>query len=186
MAERKDLSVGTKVRNIKTRAVGEVTDFTADDTAVVKYEGQTAGFAARVSDLELLDLSEFDLVKKLVGLKEQKSKAAEALEQLKSEYAAAEDEMFDYLSKRDIESTKVYEGLGRVSISGQKTMASIVEENKAQAFDWIRGIGRDELIKPTIHPGTLSSFVDELRNEGKDIPKFISYFFKPKFSFTKK
>lgn len=190
MAERNQLAVGVKVRNVKTKLVGEVTDFAGPETAVVKYEGQASGFAARLVDLELLAAGEFDLVKKLVQLNIEKKNLAEALELAKSAFAKAEDEIYDYLLKHDTESTKVYEGYGRVSISGRSPKASITEENKEKAFEWIRSIGRGEIIKPTIHPATLNGFVDEVIGgtmaEVKKLPEFISYILKPKISITKK
>lgn len=183
MAERADLAVETKVRNLKTRLVGKVKDFKDQETAIVTYEH--GDFTSRVSDLEILNEGEFELVKKYVEAKKNKTQLAAQLEEAKSAEAKLEEKIVDYLLKHDTESTKCYEGLGRVMMDGRKIYASISEDNKEAAFKAIQEMGRGEIIKPTIHPATLNSFITELVDTGKEVPKVINYFNKPKLSVKK-
>lgn len=180
------ISVGDKVRNIKTRAVGEVTEIESSGLATIRLDEIGGEIACRLDDLEALNEFEYMLVKKLVQARASKKEADELAKEAASAATEAEDAVVEYLRKNSLESTKGYDGLGIAVIDGMKVMPSITEENKPAAYEALRAMGRGEVIKESVHPATLSALVSELLDSGKEIPASIGYFLKPKLSVKKK
>lgn len=183
---------GDKVRHTKTFFVGEVSDvsdFEKDKSCVVKFNDdlgveQIQSWYSNVS--EPLDEAEYDAVRELVSAKRLKTELNKRVEEAKSKYGAAEEAMRILFERRAIQGTKRYAGFGQVSIDGVDVYPSIPEEDKEKAFKEIEAMGRSEIIKRTIHPSTLESFVNELLDAGQKVPEHVKYFTKPKLSFAKK
>mgnify|MGYP000985881292 CR=1 FL=1 len=138
------------------------------------------------SSLELLDEEEFKVVSDLTNAKRRKTELNKEVEKAKSEFGRAEEAMLEFLNRMAVQGTRQYAGVGQVTIDGVEVHASITEEAKPTAFREIREMGRGEIIKETIHPATLDSFVSELKDTGVPVPKSISVFERPKLSFAKK
>lgn len=124
------------------------------------------------------DMTERELVQKY---KEAKIR----LEQLKIDKAQAEkdftriqEQLVEDLKARDAKSTANYEGIGRISLEKPRLFANVLKENQDFLFDYLKSIERDDLIKPNVHPSTLSSFVGEMVLEGKEVPDFITVSYK--------
>ena len=182
-----DFKIGDKVWHPKTKLFGEVTDFDGDNICVlVRGEIETAQYVWDPASLELLDEEEFKLTQELVKWKRRKTELNKEVKEAGSEYAAAETNMIEYLMRMAQQGTRQYAGIGQVTIDGKNIHASITEENKDAAFKEIEAMGRAEIIKRTIHPSTLESFVSELQDSGIAVPKHISVFETPKLSFAKK
>lgn len=181
------MNIGDKVRNVKTRVVGELTGLDGDNAVMhVDTDFGKAPRECRVDDLELLNVEEFQLVKSLADAIQRRKDADAVAETAKSEAAAAEDALLEYLRTNSLEATKGYEGIGVAKIDGMKVMPRINKENEAEAFAALRAMGRGEVIKETIHSATLAALVGELIDTGVKVPESIPYFLKPKLKITKK
>ena len=124
-------------------------------------------------------ITERDLVEHFKAAKQAKGEAELALDNAKTEYVKAELAILELLEATGAETTARYEGLGYVRQMDPKLYASYAKENEADVFAFVKEQGRGDVIKETIHPGTLSSLVKELIEAGKPIPEgVITYYFK--------
>ena len=182
--------VGDKVWHPKTKLAGVVKledEISMNVTVVVPdpLVGDVE-FTWSAASLELLDEEEYKLTAELVKWKKRKTELNKLVEEAKKEYGAAESAMLEFLTRMAVQGTRQYAGVGQVTIDGKNIHASITEENKELAFKEIEAMGRAEIIKRTIHPSTLESFVSELQDTGVAVPKHISVYETPKLSFAKK
>lgn len=182
---------GSKVWHKKTGMIGIVSAMLPGvsqvEVTLHTPDGQELSRAQyKLEDLELANLEEVELVSEIVRLKDLKTELNKQVDAAKSAYAAVEDKLAEYLRRRDLQSTRVYNGVGRVSIDGMKVHPSITVDNQEAAFEEIRAMGRGEIIKETIHSKTLESFITELIDNGTAVPAHVGYVLKPKFSITKK
>lgn len=127
--------------------------------------------------------AEHMLVKKLFKLRKAVSKADDALKALKRDYETGVSELIELLRANGKEATAKYEGLGFVSLGKPQLYASYKKDNQDTIFDWVKSLGREEIIKDSIHPATFSSFVSELLAENKPLPEEVSYYLKPNVKF---
>jgi hypothetical protein len=186
MAERRELKVGYRVRRKSDGAPGTIEDFMNEQMSLVLWDGQKDTFKCDVADLEKLPLTEMQLLSAYREASELCTKLNSDLETAKSDKARAGDELIKFLEDHGKDATAVYEGIGRAEISGSEVYASITEANRDKAFEEIKTLGRGDVIKETIHPKTLSTFVGELIQNGKKVPDGISYILKAKLSLRKK
>lgn len=84
------------------------------------------------------------------------------------------------------ERTATYEGVGYVSLIKPKVRANCLEEFKPNLFEYLRYIGREDLVKETVNPQSLSSFVKEKLENGDSLPEFINYYLEPQIRFYSK
>lgn len=183
------LEVADQVRNIKTRLVGTIQEIHGENAEIlVSSDGELlmTRVECRLQDLEKLNQAEYELIMKLVKAREKKKALAAELEAASSEAATAEDEMIEYFRTHELQSTAPYEGFGKVEIDGMKVMARINIADQEEAFAEIEKMGRGDIIKRSVHPSTLNTFVNELLDNGSRVPEKIGYFLKPKLSFKKK
>ena len=186
---------GDKVWHSKTKLFGTIVDgfgeseMPPEGHLIVEIDDPLAGktrFLWRPDSLELLDEEEFKVTSELVRWKRRKTDLNKEVKEAGTEYASAENAMIEYLLRMAQQGTRQYASIGQVTIDGKNIHASITEENKDAAFKEIEAMGRGEIIKRTIHPSTLESFVSELQDAGIAVPKHISVFETPKLSFAKK
>jgi len=183
------ITTGQKVYHPKTTLYGEVTDVEGTHITVSIQDPVTKLFIPYVWDettLEILDDEEFSVVKALTDAKKKKTELNKQVQEAQKEYGTALEKMLEYLDRVAVQGTRQYANVGVVTIVGRETHASITEENKEAAFAEIEAIGRGEIIKRTIHSGTLESFVSELKETGIPVPQHISTFETPKLSFAKR
>ena len=66
-------------------------------------------------------------------------------------------------------------------IRSEQLYVSVEKERKEEVYKWIdEDCGRGDMIKPTIHNKTLSSFIGQRLKEGENLPGgMFSYYFKP-------
>lgn len=95
-----------------------------------------------------------------------------------------ENELMEMLEDEGKKSSAKFEGLGHVTIVKPTLWASIQKENQEVAFDFLRSVGREDMIRQTVHSGTLSSFVREMVGEGKTPPPCITYYLEKHLLFT--
>ena len=188
MDQIKEFKSGDKVWHPSTKLIGTITALSGEN-AFVNVEDPLTGtvvFTWRSATLELLDEEEYQLVATITAAKKLKTELNKKINEAKEFYGAAEEALQQYLERMAIQGTRYYAGAGQVTIDGKNVHASISEEHKEAAFKEIEDMGRGEIIKRTIHPSTLESFVVELQDSGIPVPKHISVFETPKLSFAKK
>jgi hypothetical protein len=91
--------------------------------------------------------------------------------------SAAEAELMSHMANIGVQSFRS----GGISFTvGVRVFASV--ENAEAALPWLREHGLAGLIKETVHSGTLSAAVKELREQGEIIPEAIRIYEKPTLS----
>ena len=123
--------------------------------------------------------TERDLVLRFKSVKEKRDALKEELKQTQGEYEKTEFALIEFLEANSAVSTAHYEGIGYVQIQKPRLYASCREENMERLFAFLKEIGREDLIKTTVMPQSLSSFTSECIENSVDIPECISYYLKP-------
>ncbi len=123
--------------------------------------------------------TEKDLVLRFKSAKEKRDALKEELKQAQEEYEKTEFVLIEFLESISAISTAKYEGIGYVQIQKPRLYASCREENIKALFDFLKEQGREDLIKTTVLPQSLSSFTSECVENGQEIPECISYYLKP-------
>ena len=123
--------------------------------------------------------TERDLVAQFRRAKEKRDNLKDDLKAAQVEYDMTESRLIELLESNSAISTAKYEGLGYAQIQKPRLYASCKEENMERLFDFLREKAREDLIKTTVMPQTLSSFVKECIETGIEIPDYVSYYLKP-------
>lgn len=127
-------------------------------------------------------LTEYEkgLVERLKIVTEKKQAAELALEAISKEFNDVEFEIRSFLQDDgDRKKTGEYNGLGWVTVVEQRLSASIEEGFQQDVMDYVKEIGREDLIKTSINSMTLSSFVGQLLKDNQPLPPHVT-FFRPK------
>ena len=122
---------------------------------------------------------ERDLVLKFKHAKERRDHLKNVLKDAQAEYERAESALLEFMESHSTVSTAKYEGLGYAQIQKPRLYANCKQENLEKLFEFLRQQDRDDLIKTTVVPQSLSSFASECIEDGIEIPEFISYYLKP-------
>lgn len=128
-------------------------------------------------------MTEKDLVAEYRAAKDEVEMLEEKLKTAKDRFDKAQLKLVDELQTKQASKTAKYEGLGCVTLKKPSVGARAKDEEKL--FDYLRKIGRDDLLKLTCHHRSLSSFAKEMLDEGKELPDFIDVWFKPNTMLTK-
>ena len=123
--------------------------------------------------------TERDLVLRFKSAKEKRDALKEELKQAQEEYEKTEFVLIEFLESISAISTAKYEGIGYVQIQKPRLYASCREENIKALFAFLKEQGREDLIKTTVLPQSLSSFTSECIESGMEIPECITYYLKP-------
>ena len=75
--------------------------------------------------------------------------------------------------------TAVYSNIGSYAMKEPSIIASVKNENQEELFEYLYKEGRGDLIKPTCHWKTLSSYAKEVLSDNRALPSFISIYYKP-------
>lgn len=129
---------------------------------------------------------EKELVTDYRTAKEAHTMASKAEKEAKARVLNLEEELITLMVDKGIERTAKYEGLGFVTLNKPKVRASCSEDNKYELFAFLKDVSREDMIKTSVHPGTLSTFIKEILDEGKEPPKFVSYYLQNSLTLTKK
>lgn len=105
------------------------------------------------------------------------------LSEAKEAKEKAETALIEYMDNRDLKSFKSVT-LNCTVIRKETLYASIDKDKKDEAFKWIEeDCGRGDMIKPSIHNKTLTSFIADLLKKGSNIPQgLFKYFWKPELT----
>ena len=109
----------------------------------------------------------------------------EQLKDAKKNKYLTEFKLIEHLRDSGADKTASYDGLGSVTAVKPRLYASCPQENNPQLFDWLRSIDRAEIIKPTVHSGSLSTLIKENVEEGIAPPEFVSYYYKESIRLNK-
>ena len=113
------------------------------------------------------------------------NEANDAYDKAKDAHDIAKTALIESLEARSATATAKYDGYGRVSLQKPELYASVKKENEDALFSYLRGVHRDDLIKPSVHWKSLSSFAGEMTNLGKPLPEFITVSYKKVARLTK-
>ena len=75
--------------------------------------------------------------------------------------------------------TLKYDDLGAVTLKEPTVRPNILKENQDKLFEYVRSIGREDVIKANIHPSTLGALIRGLLAEGQALPEFVGYYLEP-------
>jgi len=122
--------------------------------------------------------TERDLVLQFKCVKEKRDSMKESLKDAQAEYDSAESRLIEFLESNSAVSTAKYEGLGYAQINKPRLYASCRQENMDKLFSFLKDQQREDLIKTTVMPQSLSSFTKECIESGLEVPECINYYLK--------
>ena len=122
----------------------------------------------------------YDYVQKRKQYDEFKDSCADA----KLRMEKAEEVLINALESKGALCTSKYEGIGQVRLNKPRLYANVNKDNHLDLISFLNKNGEQYLIKETVHPSALSSFVGRMLGEGKDVPEFINYIFKQSVTYT--
>ncbi len=128
--------------------------------------------------------SEFDLVIMLRDARNLQAEVELKLQEVNQSVNAIESILIELLEAQNKDKTAVYEGVGSCTKLKPRLYARFDKDNEEQIFQFLRTEKRDDLIKESVHAGSLSSYVKERLGEGKPIPEIIKYIFVPSLRFN--
>jgi hypothetical protein len=103
----------------------------------------------------------------------------EALRVAQEEYEQMESQLIEFLETNSAISTAKYEGIGYAQIQKPRLYASCRQERIEDLFEFLKQQNREDLIKTTVMPQSLSSFTKECIEDGIEVPECINYYLKP-------
>ena len=119
---------------------------------------------------------EKNLLTKWANLRASVERMGSELKIAEKEEAEAEAVLLEYMQEKQIKSTAKYSGLGFATLVEPKLYARCAEGAREKLFAFLKEIQREDLIKPTVHPATLKSFIGEVIQTGEvQVPDFIEY-----------
>jgi len=97
----------------------------------------------------------------------------------------AEAALIEHMDNADLKSFKSTI-FNCIAVRKETLYVSIEKEKKEDAMKWIEeDCGRGDMIKPSIHNRTLTSFISERLKKGEAIPQeMFRYFFKPELAIS--
>jgi len=123
--------------------------------------------------------TERDLVLRFKLAREKRDRMKDDLKSAQEELDQTEFRLIEFLESHSAVSTAKYEGLGYAQIQKPRLYANCRQENMDELFEFLQTQNREDLIKTTVMPQSLSSFTSECIEQGIEIPEFITYYLKP-------
>ena len=102
--------------------------------------------------------------------------------QAELKYNRAVQDLADFLTENGREATAKYKNVGVATMKSPKVYISFTKDKEDMVFEWVKEIGNGDIIKETIHNGTLTSICKERLSQGEELPEFINVFYKPQIS----
>lgn len=121
-------------------------------------------------------VTERDLVIELAEARKTKEDAEKFLKEANLRVLKAEAALIEALNASGATSTAKYEGVGSFSKLQPRVYATYKKDDEATVFAFLRNVGREDLIRPSIHPQSLSALVKEHLETGKPLPEAIAYY----------
>ncbi|MCK9554996.1 hypothetical protein M0R36_04165 [bacterium] len=123
--------------------------------------------------------NERELLCRFKCAKERRNEMKEALRVAQEEYEQMESQLIEFLETNSAISTAKYEGIGYAQIQKPRLYASCRQERIEDLFEFLKQQNREDLIKTTVMPQSLSSFTKECIEDGIEVPECINYYLKP-------
>lgn len=125
-------------------------------------------------------MTELDLLVEYKNAREEVELLEENIKKAKDRLEKAVLKLVDDLQLRGASRTAKYDGIGSLAL--RQPIVNARSKDDEQLFDFLKSVGRDDLIKPTVHFKTLGAFVKEQLEAGDagiKLPDFIEVWFKP-------
>ena len=123
-------------------------------------------------------LDERELVMQFKQAKERRDRLKGDLKNVQEEYDRAEYALIEFLESKSAISTSKYTGIGYAQIQKPRIYANCGQEDMEKLFSFLKEKQREDLIKTTVMPQSLSNFTKECIEGGVEIPEFIKYYLK--------
>ena len=124
-------------------------------------------------------MDEREKILRLKELRQVKNDLESSLSEVKKEFLKIESELVESLMSEGKEATARYEDAGYCLLMQPKVRANVNKEFEDDFKNYLKSIGRHDIIKETIHPQTLSAFVKCALEENQHLPEYVSYFLQP-------
>ena|SRR3990167_3758909 len=131
----------------------------------------------------LQTLGEDEFIQKGHNLKSDIDKLACRIAEELGRLEALKDFLIEKLTTEGKSKTAKYDGIGYATLVKPRVFASYGAENEANVFEYLRSIGRGDLVKETVNRQSLSSFVSEKLELSEAINEAITYYLKQDLRF---
>jgi hypothetical protein len=130
-----------------------------------------------------MEKTEQDLLQAVLEARQDVDLKESELADAKEVKTKAEATLIEHMDNKELKSFKS-STLNCTVIRKESLYVSIEKDKKEEAFRWIEeDCGRGDMIKPSIHNKTLTSFISDLLKKGEKIPQGVfNYFFKPELA----
>ena len=129
--------------------------------------------------------TEQECLREILDARKEVTEIEVKLSEAKEKKNSAELALIEMMENKDIKSWRsvIYNCL---VLRKDILYASVEKERKEEALRWIQeDCGRGDLIKPSIHSRTLTSFLSERIKNAEQIPaELFKYFYKPTLTIT--
>lgn len=125
------------------------------------------------------NLTEYEqkLVERFKALTIKKKEAEAVAEEIGKEYHEVEREILKFLEDDgNRKKTGEYRGLGWVTVIDKALSASIEEGRAPEVLEYVKTMGREDMIKTSIHSKTLSSFVEQCLQQNIALPPGVTFY----------
>lgn len=131
-------------------------------------------------------MTEKELVVEFSATKEALDSVKEKEKELNIKLESLKLKISELMEAQNKDRTASYEGVGFISAEKPKIRARYKKENETLVFTELEKIGRADLIKQSIHPSSLASFVGECLELNHSIPQGIDYYLQPQLKLYKR
>ncbi len=118
----------------------------------------------------------------LVQFKTAKTKRDLLKEELKNaqqDVDHLESDLITLLEDKQATATAKYDGIGYAQLQTPRLYANCNKDEMERLFAFLKTQQREDLIKTTVMPQSLSTFAKECLENGIELPDCISYYLKP-------
>ena len=119
------------------------------------------------------------LLDKFIDAKFRAENLAVRLAEVSKERDDIESKLIALLEDDDKKASARYAGVGHVTIIEGAAFASIEKGRQEDVLAYLKTLGREDMIKTTVHSATLSVFVRECLKRNDSLPPGVT-FYKPK------
>lgn len=126
------------------------------------------GEAAQVLELQVNPI--FQLADHLRALKEQKDTLEDALKAVNIEIERTDEQLAGEMIN---EENQNFSRKGKTFYLTEKLHVHSLADKRDDLHGWLKGNGYADMVKETVHPGTLKGFVKEQLEENDELPEGI-------------
>lgn len=123
------------------------------------------------------------LIEKYAALKDLSGQLKIQIANANAEMEKVEAELMQLLDDQGKKSSAKYEGLGHVTCKNPTAWARIIKGQEDNLFNGLREIGRDDLLKLTVHSRTLTTFIRERLENHQPVPEGCEVYYERGLSF---